>query len=134
MAENDFRYADGIVEEDRPLRPGKEERNWAVGCHLAALGGYLVSFAFAQLLAPLTVWLLKRNDGSFIDQQGKEVLNFQLSILIYAMICLLLFFLVIGMLLIVPLIIFGFVCPIIGAVKASEGVEYRYPLCIRFIK
>ncbi|WP_372796158.1 DUF4870 domain-containing protein [Pontiella sp.] len=122
------------MDETRPVMPGKEERNWAMGCHLAALAGYLVSFSLAQVFAPLVVWLLKRNDGGFIDQQGKEALNFQLSILVYALICFLLFFAVVGFVLIFPLMIFGFICPIIGAIKASDGVEFRYPLCIRFIK
>lgn len=116
-----------------PLNPGKEERNWAMGCHLAAFGGYWLSFSFAQLIAPFVVWLIKRNDGDFIDDQGKEAVNFQLSLLLYTLICFILFFLVIGMFLILPLMIFGFVCPIVAAVKASDGQKFRYPMCIRFI-
>jgi len=130
----DFRDSDGMTGEILPVKPGKEERNWAMGCHLAAFGGYWLSFSFAQLIVPFVVWLIKRNDGDFINDQGKEAVNFQLSLLLYTLICFILFFVVIGMFLILPLLIFGLICPIVAAVKASDGQAFRYPMCIRFIK
>lgn len=134
MENNEFKYADEGMEESFSAAPGRSERQWGMGCHLAALAGYMMPFLAANILAPLVIWLLKREEGAFVDEQGKESLNFQLSLLIYSLICGLLFFVGIGVLLIFPLGIFGFVCPIIGAVKASEGSSFRYPLCIRFIK
>lgn len=134
MADNDFKDAEAVYEESGPLGPSKNERSWATGCHVAALCGYLLPIVLAQFLAPLCVWLIKRNEGAFVDAHGKEALNFQLSLLLYAGICFLLLFLVVGRLLLLPLLIFGFVCPIIAAVRASDGREFRYPMCIRFIK
>ncbi len=129
MDDGDFKQA-----ESSPVEIPKNERQWAMGCHLAALVGCLAPYFAANFLAPMIVWLLKREDGPFIDEQGKEALNFQLSILLYVVVCGLLFLVVIGAFLIFPLLVFGFVCPIIGAVKASEGKRFRYPACIRFIK
>lgn len=134
MENDDIKDAEGIVEEPAPFGPEKGERQWAMACHLAALAGYLMPYLAANFLAPLILWLFKREEGPFVDEQGKESLNFQLSLLVYAFVCGLLFFVGIGVLLVVPLLVFGFVCPIIGAVKASDGISYRYPLCIRFIK
>jgi len=117
-----------------PTEPSRSERQWAMGCHLIALCGIVVPVPSANLLGPLILWLLKREDGAFIDDQGKESLNFQISLFIYTMACLLLSVIVIGFLLLIPVGIFGFVCVIVAAVKASEGTAFRYPACIRFIK
>jgi uncharacterized Tic20 family protein len=119
---------------NEPAGPSRSERQWAMGCHLIALCGYVIPLPAANLLGPLVLWLLKREDGAFIDEQGKESLNFQISLFLYLMVCGFLFVIGIGMLLIFPVIIFGFVCVIVGAVKASEGTAFRYPACIRFIK
>lgn len=133
MVDEDFKNVDGVFEEPGTSVPEKSERNWAMACHLAALCGYLLPVTFAQFIAPLVIWLIKRDEGAFIDDQGKEVLNFQLSLLLYFVICVFLTVVVIGAFLIPLLLIFGFICPIIGAVKASEGKYFRYPMCIRFI-
>ena len=114
--------------------PSKEERNWAMGCHLIGLCGVAVPIPALGLIGTLVLWLLKREDGAFIDQQGREALNFQISLLIYAFACGILVAIGIVLLLIFPLIIFGFICIIMGAIKASEGVDFRYPACLRLIK
>jgi uncharacterized Tic20 family protein len=67
--------------------PSKTERNWAMGCHLIALCGLLVPNLILGLIGTLVLWLLKRDEGAFIDDQGKEALNFQISMLIYAFVC-----------------------------------------------
>ena len=114
--------------------PSKNERQWAMGCHLIGLCGVFVPFPAAGLIGALVLWLLKREDGAFIDDQGKESLNFQISLLIYAFACMILVFIGIGILLFFPLVIFGFVCIIMATIKASEGTAFRYPACIRLIK
>ena len=113
-----------------PASPSRSERQWAMGCHLIAL----VPFPSANLLGPLILWLIKREDGAFIDDQGKESLNFQISLFIYTLVCMALAVIRIGILLLFPLALFGLVCVIIAAIKSSEGVAFRYPMCIRFIK
>jgi uncharacterized Tic20 family protein len=121
-----------ILEE--PSGPSKTERQWAMGCHLISLCGIVVPLPSANLLGPLLLWLLKREDGAFIDEQGKESLNFQITLLIYALGALALTIIGIGFLLLLIVAVFGFVCVIVAAIKASEGTSFRYPACIRFIK
>lgn len=114
--------------------PSKTERQWGMGCHLIALCGIIMPIPAANLLGPLILWLIKREDGAFIDAQGKESLNFQISLFIYLMACVALSVIGVGLFLIFPVAVFGFVCVIIAAIKASEGTSFRYPACIRFIK
>lgn len=108
-----------------------EEKNWAMACHLAALGAFV--FPFGGIIGPLVIWLLKRDHMPFVDDQGKEALNFQITMMIAGFVCILLMLVVIGVLLIFPLIIFDVVMIIVAAVKASEGVRYRYPIAFRLI-
>ena len=117
-----------------PSGPSKAERQWAMGCHLIALCGLLIPNLILGLVGTLILWLVKREDGAFIDEQGKEALNFQISLFIYAFACLLLTVIGIGFLLLLPLALFGLVCVIIAAIKSSEGIAFRYPACIRFVK
>lgn len=137
MEENDPDNTEDAVFETlprEPAAPSRSECQWAVACHLAALCGIVVPVPAASILGPLVLWVLKRGDGAFIDDQGKESLNFQITLLIYFMICMVLSMVLIGLFLLLPLAIFGFVCVVVAAVKAGDGIAYRYPLCIRFIK
>jgi uncharacterized Tic20 family protein len=134
METENMENAEDVVVESGPVGPSKNERQWAMGCHLIGLCGVVVPFPSAGLIGALVLWLLKREDGAFIDDQGKESLNFQISLLIYAFACLLLTFIGIGILLFIPLVVFGFVCIIMATIKASEGSAFRYPACIRLIK
>ncbi|VGO22998.1 DUF4870 domain-containing protein [Pontiella sulfatireligans] len=124
MESNDFQNA---------AIPSKTERQWAMGCHLIALCGIIVPIASANLLGPLVLWLIKRVDGEFIDDQGKESLNFQISLFLYALLGWLFLFIG-GWVVVLAVRFIGFIFVIIAAVKASEGVAFRYPACIRFIK
>ena len=103
----------------------KQERTWAMLCHLGGLIGFI---------PPLVIWLIKKDESSLIDDNGKEALNFQISIAIYVMISIVLMFVLIGFLLLSAVYIFNIVMVIIAAMKANSGERYRYPLCIRFIK
>ena len=134
MGENiEYESHDGLDGIDSH-EPSRMERNWAMGCHLAGLCGVVIPFPFVGLIATLLMWLLKREEGPFIDDQGKEALNFQMTLLIYAFGCIMLVFIVVGALLFIPLFLYAFICIIMAAVKASEGAKFRYPGCIRFIK
>jgi uncharacterized protein len=108
------------------------ERNWAMACHLSALCGYVIPLGW--ILGPLVVWLIKREEFEFVDDQGKEALNFQISVLIYGIVSAILCLLLIGFLLLFALAIFHLVMVIVASVKASSGIRYRYPLTIRFLK
>jgi len=134
MENNGNEGVQGVVVDTGADGPSRTERQWAMGCHLIGLCGVVVPVPAAGVIGALILWLLKREDGAFIDDQGKEALNFQISMLIYFMACFLLMFVAIGAFLIVPVAIFGFVCVVVATVKASEGITFRYPACIRFIK
>ncbi|MCF7848950.1 MAG: DUF4870 domain-containing protein [Kiritimatiellales bacterium] len=112
--------------------PSKDERTMAMLCHLLALSGAVVPLG--SVLGPLVMWLIKRENNPYIDAQGKEAVNFQISILIYMIVSALLMVIVIGGLLMFAVGIFALVFTIIGAVKANNGEDFRYPVCIRFIK
>jgi uncharacterized Tic20 family protein len=112
--------------------PGKDARNWAMICHLAALSGYLIPFG--NILGPLIIWVLKKDDDPFINDQGKEVLNFQLTMTMVFLFCAILIFILIGFLLVAALGIAVLILTIVGAINANEGRYYRYPMTIRFFK
>jgi uncharacterized protein len=112
--------------------PSAEERNWGAGCHLAALTGLATGIGF--VLGPLIVWLYKKDESGFVSDQGKEALNFQLTMLLAAIASCFFVLVGIGILFLIVLAILNFVCIIMGAIKASEGVTYRYPFNLRLIK
>lgn len=107
----------------------KQERTLAMLCHL----GGLLSF-----LPALIIWLIKKDESEFIDDQGKEALNFQISITIYFLaagaLIMTIVLAIVGMIAITVLPVFYLIMIIIATVKANNGEKYRYPLCIRFIK
>jgi len=108
---------------------------WAMFCHLAGLGGFLpVAPILGGIIAPLIIWQIKKDQFAFVDEQGKEAVNFQISILIYLLVAALLCFACIGFALVPAVYIFDVVFLLIAGVKANNGEHYRYPLTIRFIK
>jgi uncharacterized Tic20 family protein len=112
-------------------------RTWAMLCHLAGLAWMLpITPAFGSVLGPLIVWLIKKNEYPFVEEQGKEALNFQITMLIYCAVAALLMLMCIGFLLLPVAIILEIVFTVIAAVRANDGDHYRYPypLIIRFIK
>ncbi len=108
-------------------------RTWCVLCHASALLGLFFHF-LGHIFGPLIVWVLKRGDGADIDAHGKESLNFQLSMLIYDAVALILCLVLIGIPILLLLWVLNTVLVIVASIKASEGELYRYPLTIRFIK
>ena len=100
-------------------------------CHLAALSKY-VGIPFGNIIGPLIIWLIKREEMPFVNEEGKESLNFQISMTIYMIVSAL--FCLIGLPLIFVLIIVDIIYVVLAAVKASSGQSYKYPLTIRFIQ
>jgi uncharacterized protein len=95
-------------------------------CHVSALIG--VGFVL-----PFIVWLVKKHEPDMVAAHAKETLNFHLSWLLYAILCVPLAWILIGVPILIALGIAAIVLAIIGAVKASDGMLYHYPLTIRFI-
>ncbi len=109
-------------------------QTWAMLCHAAGLVGLLFIPSIGNIVAPLVLWLLKKEEHPFIDEQGKEALNFQISMTIYLWVSGLLCFILIGFALLPILGLFAIIVCIIAIVKTSDGVGYTYPLTLRFIK
>ena len=112
--------------------PSYEVRQGAMLCHLAAFLGFV--FPFGSVVGPLILWQMKKEVDPFIDDQGKEALNFQITVAIAWIACIVLAFAVIGFFLMVALAIATVVLTIIGSIKANKGIVYRYPLTWRLIK
>ena len=122
------------------------DRNMAMLCHLISFVG--IVFPFGNIVGPLVVWLTQRENSPFVDEHGKESINFQLSLIVYSFVGVLLllvsailvivfigiFMLIIVGLTVLAFFVFSFIVIIIAAVRASNGEEYRYPLSIRFLK
>jgi uncharacterized protein len=108
----------------------KKEQTWAMFSHLSALSLF-VGIPFGNLIGPLVLWLVGRNEGELADDQGKEALNFQLSVMLYIV---LLAISVVGLVLVPVAIVADIVLTIIATVRASRGEYYRYPWTIRFVK
>jgi uncharacterized Tic20 family protein len=110
----------------------QEDRNWGLIAHLSALSGLIIPLG--SVLGPLIVYLVKKDQSAFGTDCAKEALNFNITILIAAIICACLWLIFIGILLSVALFFFWLVLTILAAVRASEGTVYRYPATIRFVK
>lgn len=102
-------------------------------CHLLAFCG-LVGVPFGNILGPLVMWLVKRDESTFVDACGKEAVNFQISMTIYTVVSVLLILAVVGVVLLPAVIIANIVLTVIASMRASEGEHYRYPFTIAFIK
>jgi len=121
-----------------------EERQWAMFAHLSALVGGILTSGWAGSLGcfigPLIIWMVKKDSMPFVDDQGKEALNFNITVGIVFLALLLLSIMTLGIGLIIAIpgwIIVGIawlVFTIIAGIKANEGVAYRYPLTLRLIK
>ena len=84
----------------------KEARMWAMFCHISAFAVFVIPFV-GHILGPLLIWILKKEEFPFVDDQGKEALNFQLSITIYGIISSILIFIVIGIPILIVLGLFA---------------------------
>ncbi len=114
------------------MEQNPEARKWAALCHIVALSG-LIGNGVGFVLGPLVVWLIKKDEYPFVEEQGKEAINFQITMIIAAIVSGILTFVVIGFFLLVGVGIVMIAFPIVAAVKASNGEAYRYPFTIRFI-
>jgi uncharacterized Tic20 family protein len=115
-----------------PASTTADERTWGMLAHLSAFSGFLIPLG--SVIGPLVVWLIKRDQSAFVADQGKEALNFNISVLLAAIVCGVLVLIFIGILLGVALFIFWLTMTIIAGIKASEGVRYRYPVTLRLVK
>lgn len=124
--------------------PSQEERQWAMFAHLSALLGGILTSGWAGsvgcFIGPLVIWLLKKDTMPFVNDQGREALNFNITvgIVFLGLFLLSVVTLGLGLVLTLPLmVIIGIawlVLTILAAIKANEGVSYRYPFALRLVK
>ena len=121
----------------------REVRTWGMLCHVTSIAGFVVPFG--NIFGPLIIWLIKKEQDPYIDAQGKESLNFQISITIYGVILLLLFvftsfqfvfpdFVLLFWLGGLGLYVTSAILVILASVQVSKGNFYSYPLTIRFLR
>ena len=109
-----------------------EERIYATWMHIAGLSGYVIPFG--NFLVPLILWALKRKESHYIDQQGREVMNFQLTIVFYAIFTWILMMLIIGWVFAPVVFLLHLIGSIMGAVRTWEGKIFHYPATMRVIR
>lgn len=104
----------------------QDDKTLGIVMHVLCLIGF-------PILGPLIIWLIKKDESAYLDAQGRELLNFQITYLIYAFVSFLLIFILIGIPLLFVVGIAMIVLTIIGIVRAAEGRVYRFPLTIRML-
>jgi len=135
VQEASFEQSQTVQESPPSKETNKDARMWGMICHLAGLGGLIpIVPIIGSVIGPLIVWQIKKDEFGFVADQGKEALNFQISILMYAIVSGLLCFACVGFVLLPAVYVFDLIFLLIAAVKANDGEHYRYPLTIRFIK
>jgi uncharacterized Tic20 family protein len=123
---------DQTPQEPETAAPGQTQevsqnaRNMAMLCHLLGF--------FTKFIGPLIIWLIKKDDDPFIDQQGKEALNFQITVVIALFVAGILSFVCIGALLFPVILLLDLIFVIMACVASGKGEAYRYPVSIRLIK
>jgi uncharacterized protein len=141
-------------------------RRWGSGCHLAGLFSVLLCafmpIPFLGALPPYIVWKLGRDRHPFIDEQGREAINFQISMTVYLLVSVILWILIAfttcmaafsgvnavqsavsslfpwilfsGLVILVVFAVFMMATIVFAAIKANQGQSYRYPFTIRFLQ
>lgn len=109
------------------------EKQWGMFTHLAALSG-LIGIPFGSVLGPLIIYLIKKDEYEFVKDQGKEVLNFQITWSLIFIISAIMIFVGIGIFMLIGFGIAWIVLVIVGTVAANNGQYYRYPFTIKFLQ
>lgn len=110
----------------------RDERMWGMFCHLSALSGFIIPFG--NIIGPLIIYSLKKDEYAFVADQGKESLNFQISVLVYFAISCIAVLLIVGIFLLMIVGLATLILTVLASVRANDGEYYRYPFCIHFIK
>jgi uncharacterized Tic20 family protein len=113
--------------------PTQDERTWGMFAHLSAFAVFVFPLG-GNILAPLIIWLTRRDTSAYVEMEAREALNFNITVTLGWIVCGSLFFALIGIPLGALLFLYWLVMAIVAAVKASEGVGYRYPISLRLVK
>jgi uncharacterized protein len=113
--------------------PTENERTWGMLAHLSALTGVVV-WLLGCIIGPLVVWLARRDSSAFVAEHAREALNFNITVVLAALVCMALMLVFVGFILGTALFVVWLVFTLIAAIKASEGEHYRYPFSLRLVK
>lgn len=111
----------------------RDERNYVMWMHLSGLSTY-IGIPFGHILIPLVLWALKRKESTVVDQQGVEILNFQVTVSFYYLFSTMLTFILIGFVFLPVVFLLHVISAIMAAVRAHEGSAFRYPATLRVIR
>ena len=109
----------------------EEDRTWGILAHAGGFAGLAVPFG--NVLAPLVVWLVKKDESRFVDENGKRALNFQLTWSVILLVTALSVLVGVGLVLFPLAMLAWLILTVLGTVKASESKVYDYPLTIHFV-
>ena len=112
--------------EPAGIEPSPDNRTMGMLCHLLGI--------FTGFIGPLIIWLIKKDQSPFVDDQGKEALNWQITLIIGWVIGAVTAFICIGFVILAAVWLAAIICGILGSVEANKGIRYRYPFAIRLIK
>jgi uncharacterized Tic20 family protein len=104
----------------------QDSKNIGMLCHLLGL--------FTSFIGPLILWLIKKDEDKFVDSQGKEALNFQITVILAMIASAILTVVIIGAFLWFATVVCNLIFCILACVAASKGEDYRYPICLRLVK
>ncbi len=113
--------------------PTENERTWGMLAHLSALTGVVV-WLLGCIIGPLIVWIVRRDQSAFVAEHAREALNFNITVVLAALACMVLMMVFVGFILGTALFVVWLVFTLIAAIKASEGEHYRYPFSLRLVK
>jgi len=113
--------------------PTQDERTWGMIAHLSAFAVFIFP-AGGNIIAPLIVWLARRDTSAFVEAEAREALNFNITVTLAWIVCGILTFALIGIPLGVVVFLGWLVMTIVAAVKTTEGLGYRYPFSLRLVK
>ncbi|MGB7479940.1 MAG: DUF4870 domain-containing protein [Burkholderiaceae bacterium] len=106
--------------------PTRDETNLAMLAHLFGI--------FTGFIGAMVIWLLKKDESTFVGEEAREALNFQITLMIAYVVAGLLTLILVGVLLFPLLFIANLVFCLMGAMSASKGKRYRYPIALRLLK
>lgn len=119
------------AEADLTYDVSSDERTWGVLTHAAAFAGFAVPFG--NVLGPLLIWLVKRDESRFLDANGKQAVNFQITWTIWIGIALLTLLIGIGLLIVPVVMLAWLIFVVLAMIRASEDQVYDYPLTIDLV-
>lgn len=110
----------------------EEEWQWALFSHMAGFGGFVIPFG--SVLGPLVLWSMKKEQMPLVDTHGKRALNFNLTVILAALVCIPLIFVFVGIFLLIALGLIQLIATVMAVIAVSQHKDYRYPFSIRFLK